>query len=148
MDERPLSADRVPTLTEVVELDLSAVPEAGAAQTGADPAAADAEEEVPAAAEPVPSSVPEAASEAAPETLPAAAAAPGVDTEALVAQVLAELQPRIDMLLETRLRAALAPALARVSDALLRDSHDGLATALRELVQDAVDRAVQRRADR
>lgn len=76
-----------------------------------------------------------------------AAPLPVVDAEALVGQVLSELMPRIDMLLESRLREALAPALARAADALIRDTRENLAVAMRDLVHEAVDRALQRRAD-
>lgn len=104
-DLPPMSADRVPTLTEVVELDL------GAAE----------------AAPP-------------PEALP--------DAQGVVLEVLAELQPRIDMLFESRLREALAPALARAAEGLIRDARGELGTALQELVEDAVRRALQRRGGR
>lgn len=81
--------------------------------------------------------------QAAPTT---AALSASIDAHALVSQVLAELQPRIDMLFESRLREALAPALARVADGLIRETRDELSGALRDLVEDAVTRAQQRRA--
>ncbi len=56
--------------------------------------------------------------------------------------MLRELQPRIDALFEARLREALAPALARVADGLIRDAREELAPALAELVRDAVARRV------
>jgi hypothetical protein len=112
-EDRPLSADRVPTLTEVVEL--------------APPA----------------SDLLEAGPVLLPELLTPAPALP--DTQALVTQVLAELAPRIDMLFESRLREALAPALARAADGLIRDTRGDLSGTLRELVEEAVVRALQRR---
>ena len=42
---------------------------------------------------------------------------------------------------------ALAPALARAADGLIRDTRVNLSVAVRDLVQEAVDRALQRRAD-
>jgi len=81
------------------------------------------------------------------ETHPAPAV-PALDIDAVVGQVLAELTPRIDMLLESRLREALAPALARAADGLIRDTRATLSVAVRDLVQEAVDRALQRRAER
>ncbi|RVU46419.1 hypothetical protein [Rubrivivax rivuli] len=72
--------------------------------------------------------------------------APPVDTHALVALALAELQPRLDMLLEARLREALAPALARAAEGLIREARGELASALNELLHDAVRRALQRQA--
>jgi len=78
----------------------------------------------------------------------ASAEATAPDAGALVDAVLAELAPRIDMLLESRLRERLAPALARAADGLIRDARDGLTTTLRELVDEAVARALKRRAGR
>lgn len=217
-DDRPLSADRVPTLTEVVELDLP-VPQAPRVDVGHDPAprdaaaadihqamaddfvlagletdavVTDAEFEgvalAPAAGTPaldgqatehsdtdaLPDDVSrqariaavEPAEPAEPEAAPERPAAlastaplpvqvpsspqplPVVDVDAVAGQVLSELMPRIDMLLESRLREALAPALARAADGLIRDTRANLAVAVRDLVQEAVDRALQRRADR
>jgi hypothetical protein len=62
------------------------------------------------------------------------------DTD-LVAQVLALLEPRIGHLLEARLREALAPALARAADGLIRDVRAELAPTLRGLVEEAVAQA-------
>ena len=92
-DEPPPAADRLPTLTEVVDM--------------ARPAERDAAH--------------------------------------LVDEVLAELAPRIDLLLESRLREALAPALARAADVLIRDARQPLNQTLRELVEEAVARAMTRR---
>jgi hypothetical protein len=75
-----------------------------------------------------------------------ASALPGgsaVDAHALVQRVLAELGPRVDTLLEARLREALAPALARAADGLIRQARDELSLALRDLVVDAVDRTLR-----
>ena len=66
--------------------------------------------------------------------------------EALAGRVLHALQPQIDALLEARLREALAPALARAADALVRDARHELAQALQALVNDAVARALRQRA--
>ncbi len=75
-----------------------------------------------------------------------AAAMPQMPNEAaLVEQVLIALAPRIDMLFEARLREAVAPALARVADGLIRDTRDELASVLRDLVDDAVSRMLERR---
>lgn len=72
---------------------------------------------------------------------PAAAAAttPAVDADAaLQARVLAHLQRQIEAGFESRLREALAPALARAADALIRDLRDELALALQAQVARAV----------
>lgn len=188
----PPSADRVPTLTEVVdlaapaldigpELGTAAWPDAGAAEGDAPPLQ-DAADTAPAAMpadtfEPLPGAEPQpqpqpfgdegsappvecwAGSDAPPVEAPPVAwidtgapqsavadAAPAIDTHAVVALALAELQPRLDMLLESRLREALAPALARAAEGLIREARGELASALNELLQDAVRRALQRQA--
>jgi hypothetical protein len=187
IDDRPLSADRVPTLTEVVELDLPVQlpvrvddPEGMAPQiasTAAEPpAATPLDEAAPAAettgrlsavaADPLPPAMDDdfvlagldaddvladigvgAAPDVEPVEVPAPAPQPVVDVDTVVGQVLSALMPRIDMLLESRLREALAPALARAADGLIRDTRSQLAVAVRDLVQEAVDRALQRRSD-
>jgi hypothetical protein len=134
-EQPPHGADRVPTLTEVLEFD-------------APPAGAEAETASEAAFE-APVQAPPDASWGAPmaDAAPAieAPGPPPVDTQALVAEVLADLQPRLDMRFEARLREALAPALARVAEGLIREARDELGSALQELVDDAVKRALQRR---
>jgi hypothetical protein len=129
-DLPPHSADRMPTLTEVLELEPPCAPEVAAelaAEETSDEAAL----------------LPTHATAA-----PAPAIEPTLDALALVSEVLAELQPRIDMLFESRLREALAPALARAAEGLIRDARGELGIALHELVDDAVRRALQRRSGR
>lgn len=107
-DERaPPAADRLPTLTEILEL----WPQG----------------------EPV-MSVPEGPAEAP--------SAPPLDVAALEQRVLAELAQRIDTLFEARLREALAPALARAADGLIRDARAELTPALAEMVSAAVAKAL------
>lgn len=122
------AADRVPTLTEVVELDsgfpATQVPfdEPGLGFVDAD-ATADrpAEEQQP------------------------VQPAPLATATALSAEVLFELEQRIGSVLEARLREALAPALARAADALIQDARQELAQTLRALVDESVTRALERR---
>ena len=97
-DEAPPAADRLPTLTEVVDM-----------------------------------------------ARPPAEPDPNLDPQRVVTDVLSELAPRIELLLEARLRETLAPALARAADVLIRESRVALNQALRELVEEAVARAVTRR---
>jgi hypothetical protein len=130
-DERPLSADRVPTLTEVVEIAPPATDTRDVVD--ATPPAVDLLEDGPVSLA---------------EVLPPAPVPVLPDTQMLVTQVLAELAPRIDMLFESRLREALAPALARAADGLIRDTRGDLSATLRELVDEAVVRALQRRTGR
>ena len=110
-EARHLAVDRVPTLTEVLDLDgdlmLAIV---------------------------------------RPDALPPQqAAAPVAAAYELSAEVLFELEQRINSLFESRLREALAPALARAADGLIREARQELSAALRDLVEDAVTRALERR---
>ena len=110
IEPRPLAPDRVPTLTEVVELAQPGVTTSGFVPTAT-----------------------------------VLAAAPSIDALAMSAEVLFELEQRIDGHFETRLREAMAPALARAADGLIREARQELSGALRELVDDAVTRALERR---
>lgn len=117
------AADRVPTLTEVVELD-SGFP---ATQVPFDEPGlgfVDAEEHL---------------------QVQPAQPAPLATATALSAEVLFELEQRIGSVLEARLREALAPALARAADALIQDARQELAQTLRALVDESVTRALERR---
>ena len=110
-EARHLAVDRVPTLTEVLDLDgdlmLAIV---------------------------------------RPDALPPQqAAAPVAAADELSAEVLFELEQRINSLFESRLREALAPALARAADGLIREARQELSAALLDLVEDAVTRALERR---
>lgn len=86
--------------------------------------------------------VPERAAEAA------AAADPGgtpVDEARIVEAVLIGLQQRVDLMLEYRLREALAPLLARATDAILQEARVELAHTLRDVVARAVGQELTRR---
>ena len=76
---------------------------------------------------------------------PAAPAATAAANEAQVAhRVMVELQKQVDLMLEVRLREALAPILARAGDAIVRDARKELTTALRDVVARAVARELGR----
>ncbi|ODU09165.1 MAG: hypothetical protein ABS84_09065 [Rubrivivax sp. SCN 71-131] len=116
---RPPAA-RLPTLTEVMQ-------EGGAAPTPRSAA------EVPA-----PSADEADGAAAGRET--------GVPDQAgIVEAVMSRLQPRIDLMLEYRLREALAPLLARATDAILQDARTELARTLRDVVARAVSQEIVRR---
>ena len=134
-DERPLSADRLPTLTEVVDFGAQGLPQ----EPPQEPPQV-LPQEVPVLSDLVaaPLHGVDAAAIVPPQLAP--------DSEDLVTRVMRELSPRIDMLLESRLREALAPALARAADGLIRESREGVAGTLRELVQEAVARALHQRS--
>lgn len=133
---RPVPPASVPTLTEVVPW-----PEAAAgAPPGVDPPLGEP-------ASPGGASVSAAAVPAA-LAAPAAASSPAPSEAELTQEVLAELQRRIDLMLEVRLREALAPILARTGDALIRDARKELTGVLRDVVAGAVKQQLTRPEDR
>jgi len=67
---------------------------------------------------------------------PAAKPAPG-DVQ-LTQRVLADLQRQVELMLEVRLREALAPILARATDTLVRDARKELTAAMRDIVARAI----------
>lgn len=140
--------------TDVAESAATALPEAAAADLpvvapmSAEPASVPLPMPVQEPA-PVELAAPEApvafAASAVAATLPVSAPtqtqpldAVELDAAEIVDRVLRELQPRIEALLEQRLREALAPALASVADGLIRDTRAELASVTRELVQESV----------
>ena len=106
------SLQRVPTLTEVLQL------------------------------------APPAAPAPPPEALASAPVAPGFDEAEATQRVLEEVQRRVDLMLEYRLRETLVPVLARMSDALVRELRDELASTLRDVVARAVAQEVARQRGR
>lgn len=132
MTMRPLPPARVPTLTEVVSLPDAAAPAASVAPAAASPSAfARTEPAALGAAEP--------------------AAPPGArepDEEEIVQRVLADLQRQIELMLEVKLREALAPALTRATDALMREARNELASTLRDVVARAVSQEIARHRGR
>ena len=65
----------------------------------------------------------------------------------LTQRVLVDLQRQIDLMLEVRLREALAPVLSRAADALIRDARKELTIALRDAVARSVAQELARRQD-
>lgn len=63
-------------------------------------------------------------------------------------QVLADVQRQIDLMLEYRLREALAPVLARAADSLVRDARNEMASTLRDVVARAVAQELSRHRNR
>jgi len=107
----------LPTLTEVIEINTELLP----------PTAAPA---------PLPA-----------ESVPMEWAAPphAASSAALAAQVLDILRPRIDAMLEVRLREALALQLSRVAEDVAHKLRGELAGAMQTLVAMAVDEALAQR---
>jgi hypothetical protein len=71
------------------------------------------------------------------------------DSEDEIARVvLHDLQRHVDLMLEYRLRASLAPLLTQVADTLVRELKQELALTLRDVVKRAVNQEVLRRRKR
>lgn len=124
---------QVPTLTEVIDLDAPlAVP-----QVPAPPAAAAAPSSAPTSAVRTPAisldSLPVLA-----EAVSPAALQPEVSEAQLAHRVLADVQKQVDGMLEFRLREALAPVLARHTEAIVRDLRDELSRTLKDVVARSV----------
>jgi len=75
-------------------------------------------------------------------------AAPQLSDDELRKLILADIQHQVDQMLEVRLREALAPALTRLTDALLRETRGELASTLRDIVARAVAQEMSRHRDR
>ena len=106
----------VPTLTEVIEVGGDDQPPSASAMPGT-----------------------------ATEVLPVQAMVPdggAVQEGQLVQRVLTDVQRQIDSMLEFRLREALAPVLARHSEAIVRDLKEDLARTMRDVVARSVAQEV------
>jgi hypothetical protein len=67
-----------------------------------------------------------------------------VDEAMLTQRVLADLDKQLDLMFEQRLRETLTPVLTRMTDTLVREMRNQLATSLRELVTKAVSLELDR----
>ena len=76
-----------------------------------------------------------------------AAAAP-VDEDQLVQRVLLEIQRHVDLMVEFRLREALAPVLARAAQSIVEEARTELSAMLRDVVGRAVAQEVARQRQR
>ena len=77
-----------------------------------------------------------------------AGATPTAGEVQLTQRVLADLQRQVELMLEVRLREALAPILARATDALVRDARKELTAAMRDIVARSIAKELGRREDR
>ena len=118
----------IPTLTEVVSWPAVVPPVTAPAALA------------PVAAAPAP--VPEPAPTPIPPGPVPAPVVQAINEVQLQQRVLADIQKQVDLMLEVRLREALAPALARATDALVRDARKELASTLRDIVAKAVEREI------
>jgi len=129
----PIHPHGVPTLTEVIDVPVlvQAIDEAPPQAPGGDAVVVD---------EP-----PFAPPEAAAAAVDSSATLPEVDEAQIVQHVLADLQRHADLMLEYRLREALAPVLARLADQLVDELRQELAGTLRDVVARAVSQELARR---
>jgi len=114
-------AERLPTLTEVVEL----------AQTHPPLLRDDA------TATPVPATLPVDVQVDMPVPVP-------ITEEQVINRVLTDLQIQIDLMFESRLREVLAPLLERAAERLVRDARSELASTLHAAVALAVTKELDR----
>jgi hypothetical protein len=68
-----------------------------------------------------------------------------VDEARLAQEVLADVLRDLDLMFEARVREAVAPALARAADTLIREARVELAGVIRDAVGRAVAQAMARR---
>ena len=73
---------------------------------------------------------------------------PEIDEDELVRRITGDVQKQIDLMFEYRLREALVPTLARISDMLIRETRLELALTLRDVVARAVAQEVARHRSR
>lgn len=171
--DRPMPPHRVPTLTEVVvwpePVLETPVPEPTPEPISSEPIAEPVTVET--APEPVVESIEnrvdvelvesadlprvarsaEAANpvEAGPPAIPGPAPLAVLPTEdQLTQRVLADIQRQVELMLDYRLREALAPLLARATDGLVRDARQELASTLRDVVARAVAQELSRHRTR
>lgn len=122
---------RVPTLTEVV--DWSALTPIASSPSRPDALSPDSDH------------LPVLSEALAPEDCPIVVAMPArIDEEMLTQRILADLQRKIDLMLEHRLRTALTPMVERLTQTLAHESRDELALTLRDMVADAVSQELLR----
>lgn len=131
--DRPISPDRVPTLTEVVQLPSS---HAATQVPSLDPATGTP------AFPGRPGSFVERRAPQAERRANWPPPPPGEDQ--LAERVLQDIQRQLDLMLETRMRETLAPALTRATDTLVREMRHELASTLRDVVNRAVAQELAR----
>lgn len=145
----PIESQRVPTLTEVIELSPPA--NSGGDAVDALPADERREADPPApnhAMPPVPAPWGGPQPSVDPNLVlpePVAPAPSDAATEAALNQrVLSNIQRQVDAMLDYRLREALMPVLARVTDTLVRELRAELSATMQDVVARAVAQEVAR----
>lgn len=128
---------RVPTLTEVIEVGDTPLPPPVELQEDAEAPW----ERTTRFAVPVPQSVAAIAAVAPPPAAP-------IDEERVAERILADVQRQVGVMLEHRIRETLAPALARLTEAVVQEARVELASALRDMVARAVAQELARQRAR
>lgn len=77
-----------------------------------------------------------------------AAQAPAPSEDELTQRILQDVQRQLDLMIEQRMREALTPILGRLTDALLRETRAELASTLRDVVARAVAQELSRHRTR
>ncbi len=67
-----------------------------------------------------------------------------IDEALLTQRVLSDIQQQVDQMFESRLRAAMAPLIERLTHTLAQEARDQLALTLRDMVAEAVSRELMR----
>ena len=129
----PFPVERLPTLTEVVEL-AQTQPPPGRDKPTAMPVPPVSPAEVPVDL-PVHPDI--KISSAQPDPVV-------ITEEQVINRVLTDLQLQIDLMLESRLREVLAPLLERATERLVRDARSELASTLHAAVALAVTKELER----
>lgn len=133
MKPNPQPPQRVPVLTEVVVLPKAAPAPGGEVDefppVPQDPGFAATAPAPLGAREPAP---------AIPGAAPVGQAPAAIDEARIAQRVLADLDKQLDLMFEHRLREALTPVLARMTDSLVREMRNQLAANMREMVARAV----------
>jgi hypothetical protein len=149
-DARPLTALRVPTLTEVVAVAEAPV---GAVEAPASPVG-EVDDRAPSGSPVVDLQLDDVEAPVTPAdppprnaTAPARTTALPTDTQ-LIQQVLADVSRQVELMLEYRMRETLAPILARATDTMIRDTRNQLVNTLHEMVARAVAQEMARHRDR
>lgn len=133
----PFPVERLPTLTEVVELAQTQQPPARE-KAVATPVDAASLVDLPvnlAGDSPIHSGVKTSSAQPDPVV---------ITEEQVINRVLTDLQLQIDLMLESRLREVLAPLLERATEVLVRDARSELASTLHAAVALAVTKELER----
>lgn len=129
----PFPVERLPTLTEVVEL-AQTQPPPGRDKPTAMPVPPVSPAEVPVDL-PVHPDIKTSSAQPDPVV---------ITEEQVINRVLTDLQLQIDLMLESRLREVLAPLLERATERLVRDARSELASTLHAAVALAVTKELER----